>query len=93
MATGKAANIKPAPEFSLEKKVYNFVEKYSEYIPYNSERYRLAFCLYNYLLGKGDEPSIIVTTNKFKIKNISSNKFIELLTEDLNKEFNGSRVS
>lgn len=87
MATAKAPGIKPSPEYSLEKKVYNLVEKYTEYLPYNSERYRLAFCLYNYLQGKGDEPEIIVATNKFNLKNISREEFINILENDIKEIF------
>ncbi|HOP51017.1 MAG TPA: hypothetical protein PK887_10390 [Ignavibacteriales bacterium] len=83
MVSGKAPGIKEFPADSLEKKVYTLVEKYVNYIPYDADRYRLAFNLINYLNDKGDAPEILVKTTRVTFKGITPEEFAKILNEDL----------
>lgn len=75
-------------EFSpdtLEKKVYNLVENFIDFIPITNDRYRLAFSLLKYLNGEGDEPLISVKTNKLKLTGITESELAKKLEEELSK--------
>ncbi len=71
------------PEDSLEKKVYNIVEKYAANIPISNDRNRLGFNLYRYMTGEGDSPDISVKTSKLKLEEITEKELAEKLTDDL----------
>jgi hypothetical protein len=70
---------------TLEKKVYNLVENFKDFIPITNERYRLAFSLLKYLNGEGDEPLISVKTNKLKLTGITESELANKLEQELNK--------
>ena len=61
----------PHPESSLEKKVYDIVEKFSDYLPVANDRNRLAFSLYKYIKGEGDDPEVLVKSVKVTVEGIS----------------------
>lgn len=84
MTTLPASQVKPAEGNSLEKKVYSLVDRYKEYLPIENDRYRLAFALYKYMTGEGDEPSITIKTNKLNLEGITQNELAEKLSVDLN---------
>ncbi len=71
------------PDDSLEKKVYNVVEKYAEFIPIANDRNRLGFNLYRYLTGEGDPPDITVKNSKLKLEGISEKELAQKLEDDL----------
>lgn len=71
------------PDDSLEKKVYNVVEKYAEFIPITNDRNRLGFNLYRYLTGEGDPPDITVKNSKLKLEGISEKELAQKLADDL----------
>ncbi len=73
------------PPDSLEKKVYNLVETFQDFIPITNDRYRLAFSLLKYLKGEGDEPLISVKTNKLKLTGITESELAKKLEEELSK--------
>lgn len=70
------------PEDSLEKKVYNAVNSFSEYLPIPNDRNRLGFSLYKYIKGEGDSPSVLLKSAKVKVVGIS----IEELAQKISKE-------
>jgi len=71
MSTSAPSPVKQFPENSIEKKVYNFVDTFAQYIPVPNDRNRLSFCLLKYLKGEGDKPEILVKTQKMKVEGIS----------------------
>lgn len=85
MTTLPPPKTKEFPQDSLEKKVYNLVESFKDYIPITNDRYRLAFSLFKYLKGEGDEPLIAVKSNKLKLVDISETELAIKLAEELNK--------
>jgi hypothetical protein len=66
-----APAVRKYPEDSLESKVYNMVEKYSENIPVPNDRNRLAYSIVKYIQGEGDSPAVLVKSTKITIKGIS----------------------
>ncbi|MEJ5261193.1 MAG: hypothetical protein WHT45_00810 [Ignavibacterium sp.] len=85
MTTLPPPKVKPFPDDSLEKKVYNIIESFKEYLPIMNDRNRLAFSLYKYLKGEGDEPLIAVKTNKLKIVGISAEELAKRIDEEIKK--------
>jgi hypothetical protein len=79
------AAIKLFPENSLEKRVYNLIEKYKEYMPVNNDRNRLGFALVKYKEGKGDAPAISLKSNKITIKGITIEELSRLLDGELSE--------
>lgn len=73
-----------SPE-TVEKKVYNLVEQFKEQIPITNDRYRLAFSLFKYLKGEGDEPIVSVKKNKLKLNGITENDLAKKLEDELKK--------
>jgi len=71
------------PDDSLEKKVYNVVEKYAANIPIANDRSRLGFNLYRYLTGEGDPPDITVKNSKLKLEGISEKELAQKLANDI----------
>jgi len=85
MTTLPPAGVKPFPEDSLEKKVYNLIDKFSEYLPVPNDRNRLGFCLYKYIIGEGDAPKVLVYSTKVKIEGISKEELAEKLNVEVEK--------
>lgn len=83
MTTLPPPSTKKFPEDSLEKKVYNIVEKYSENIPIPNDRNRLGFNLYRFMTGEGDPPEICVKAAKIKVEGISEEELAAKISEDL----------
>lgn len=83
MSTLPPPAVKPAPENSLEKKVYGLVEKLAEYIPIPNDRNRLAYGLYKLMIGEGDKPEILVHSTKIKIEGISKADLAKKLDQEL----------
>jgi hypothetical protein len=83
MTTLPESPVQKAPADSIESQVYGIVERYKENIPTPSERYRLAFALYKYMIGEGDEPFTTVKANKLSLRGISEKELAEKLSEDL----------
>lgn len=73
------------PDDSLEKQVYNIVEKYAENIPIPNDRNRLGFNLYRFMTGEGDPPDVSVKISKIKVEGISEKELAAKLSEELNK--------
>lgn len=85
MTTLPPPKVKPFPDDSLEKKVYNIIESFKEFLPIMNDRNRLAFSLYKYLKGEGDEPLTAVKTNKLKIVGISVEELAKKIDEEIKK--------
>ncbi|MCF8242313.1 MAG: hypothetical protein K9J16_13075 [Melioribacteraceae bacterium] len=68
---------------TIEKKIYNIVDRYKEYIPVMNDRNRLAFSLYKYITGEGDSPDVLVKTTKVKIEGITKEELAAKLEEEL----------
>jgi hypothetical protein len=85
MSTLTPPETKLFPEDSLEKKVYNLVEQFSEYLPVANDRNRLGFSLYKYVVGEGDAPSILVKSTKVKIEGISPEELAARLSIEVEK--------
>ena len=79
MSTLPPPDVQKFPESSLEKKVYNIVESFKEYLPIANDRNRLGFNLYKYMKGEGDDPSIIVKNAKVQITGITEKELAEKL--------------
>jgi hypothetical protein len=75
--------VKKFSEDTPEKKVYNIVEKLTDYIPVPNDRNRLGYCLFKYITGEGDKPEILVRSTKIKIVGISKEELAKKLNEEL----------
>lgn len=75
-------------EASKEKKVYNIVNGLSEYLSIANDRNRLAFDLYKYVIGEGDEPLVTIRNAKVKLNGISVEEIAQKITDGL-KNLNG----
>lgn len=71
------------PDNSIEKKCYDIVEKYKEFIPIMNDRNRLGFNLVKFVQGEGDSPEILVKSTKIKLEGISNQDLASKLNEDL----------
>ncbi|GMU94538.1 hypothetical protein [Ignavibacterium album] len=85
MTTLPPPKVKQFPDDSPEKKVYNIVESFKENLPRMNDRNRLAFSLFKYLKGEGDEPLIAIKTNKLKLIGISEDQLAKKFEEELKK--------
>ena len=85
MSTLPPPAVNPAPENSIEKKVYAIVDKYKEHLPVVNDRYRLGFTLFKYVTGEGDPPEVLVKSTKIKLEGISEEEFAKRLAEELKK--------
>jgi hypothetical protein len=85
MTTLPPPRVKEFPAESVEKKVYNVVENFAQYIPLPNDRNRLGYCLYKYLKGEGDEPKIALKSAKINIEGIKTNDLAKRLDEELSK--------
>jgi len=84
MTTLPESPVLKAPEDSVERKVYGIVDRYKEYIPRMNDRNRLAFALYKFVIGQGDDPFTTVKTNKLILEGISEEELAKKIGEDLN---------
>jgi hypothetical protein len=73
------------PEDSIEKKVYNLVDKFKEYLPIENDRNRLGFALYKYVINEGDEPIITLKSTKVKVEGISLQELAKRITIEIDK--------
>jgi hypothetical protein len=85
MTTLPPPKVRPFPDDSLEKKVYNIIESFKENLPVMNDRNRLAFSLFKYLKGEGDEPLVSIKTNKLKIVGLTAEELAKKIEEELNK--------
>lgn len=83
MTTLPPPSVRPFPEDSLEKQVYNIVEKYKENIPIMNDRNRLGYNLFKYMSGEGDSPEILVKSTKIKIVGITKEELAQKLNTEL----------
>jgi hypothetical protein len=83
MSTLPPPGTKFFPPDSMEKKVYNITEKFSDFIPITNDRNRLGYNLLKYINGEGDAPSVLVKTLKLKIVGISDKKLAEQLNSEI----------
>jgi hypothetical protein len=83
MSTLPPPGVNPAPENSIEKKVYAIVDKYKEHLPVVNDRYRLGFTLFKYVTGEGDPPEVLVKSTKIKIEGITEAEFAKKLAEEI----------
>ena len=73
------------PQTSLEKKVYNIVESFGEYIPITNDKNRLGYCLFKFMKGEGDPPKISLRSAKIKVVGISIDELAQKIVAELNK--------
>ncbi len=85
MATLPPPKTKEFSSETIEKKVYNLVESFKEYIPVTNDRYRLAFSLYKFFKGEGDEPLVSVKSNKLKLIGITETELAKKIELELKK--------
>jgi len=71
------------PEDSLEKKVYNIVGSFSQFIPVSNDRNRLGFSLFKYVKGEGDNPSVLLKSTKVKVVGISLEELAQKIAKEL----------
>ncbi len=71
------------PEDSLEKKVYNIVDSFSQFIPVSNDRNRLGFSLFKYVKGEGDNPSVLLKSTKVKVVGISLEELAQKIAKEL----------
>lgn len=83
MSTLPPPSVNPAPEQSIEKKVYAIVDKFKDHLPVVNDRYRLGFTLYKFVKGEGDPPEVLVKSTKIKLVGISEAEFANKLAEEL----------
>ena len=85
MATLPPPKVKKAPENSLEKKVYDIVDKFESNIPVRNDRYRLSYALVKYMQGAGDPPEICLKSTKVEVTGIALGELAARLNEELGK--------
>ncbi len=71
------------PENSLERKVYQIVEKMAVYLPVANDRNRLGFALYKYMIGEGDHPKDLVSTTKVLIEGITPQELAQKIMAEI----------
>ena len=85
MSTLPGPKTQEADPNSLEKKVYDIVEKFASNIPVQNDRYRLGYTLFKYMSGEGDSPEILVNSKKIQIEGITKAELDASLNEELGK--------
>ena len=85
MTTLPAAGVNKAPDNSLEKQIYNLVEKFSDYIQLPNDRYRLSYNLIKFVNGAGDPPEILVNSTKIDFQGITKSELAASINEELGK--------
>ena len=71
------------PNSSIEKKCYDLVDMFKEFIPISNDRNRLGFNLVKFVQGEGDAPEILVKSTKIKLEGISHKDLAVKLSEEL----------
>lgn len=71
------------PDSSIEKKCYDIVDKFKEFIPIMNDRNRLGFNLVKFVQGEGDSPEILVKSTKIKLEGISQKDLAVKLNDEL----------
>ena len=85
MTTLPPPGVKAPNESTLEKKIYNMVEKWNGYIVLPNDRYRLAYNLIKFVNGEGDPPEILVKSTKIQIEGITKSELAANINEELGK--------
>lgn len=85
MTTLPPPKTKEFPQSSIEKKVHNLVELFTEQLPIANDRIRLAFSLYKYISGEGDPPEVLVASLKLEIEGISEDDLAKKIAGELKK--------
>ena len=85
MSTLPPPNVDQFPEDSTEKKIYNIVDEFKQYLPVTNDRNRLGFNLFKYVKGEGDHPDILVKSLKIKIEGISEKELASKLSAAIEK--------
>jgi hypothetical protein len=85
MGTLAPPKTKEFSEKSIEKVVYNLVDRFSNHLPISNDRNRFGFSLYKYMTGEGDPPEILVKSLKMKIEGISPGQLAEKIKSELEK--------
>ena len=85
MGTLQPPKTKLFPDSSIEKKVYNIVLSFNEFLPIANDRNRLGFGLYKYMTGEGDPPEVLVKTSKLKLNGITPNELVKKITAELER--------
>ena len=73
------------PNSSLEKKVYNIVESFSENIPVTNDKNRLGYCLFKFMKGDGDPPKVALRSAKIKVVGTSIDELAQKIDAELKK--------
>jgi len=73
------------PESSVEKKVYNIVENFSEHIPITNDKNRLGYCLFKFMKGEGDPPKVALRSAKIKVVGIPIDELAGKIDVELKK--------
>lgn len=71
------------PDSSIEKKCYDIVDKFKEFIPIPNDRNRLGFGLVKFVHGEGDAPEILVKSTKIKLEGISQKDLAAKISDEL----------
>jgi hypothetical protein len=85
MTTLPPPGLKEFTADSLEKKVYGIVESFAEFMPIQSDRYRLGYCLFKFMNGEGDEPKVALKSAKIKVEGIGVAELAKKIDEELKK--------
>ena len=85
MSTLPPPNTRKFSESSQEKKAYNLVEQFAEYLPIANDRNRLGFGLYKYLEGEGDPPEVLLRSSKLNIEGITLDELAKKISDELEK--------
>ncbi len=85
MSTLPPPKTRKFPESSQEKKAYNLVEQFAEYLPIANDRNRLGFGLYKYLEGEGDPPEVLLRSSKLSIEGITIDELAKKISDQLEK--------
>ena len=85
MSTLPPPNTRDFSDSSAEKKAYNIVKQFTEYLPISNDRNRLGFGLYKFLEGEGDPPSVLLNSSKLKIEGITIEELAKKLDAELEK--------
>jgi len=85
MTTLPPPGVKEFPADSLEKKVYGIVESFAEFMPIQSDRYRLGYCLFKYMNSEGDEPKVALKSAKIRVEGITVSELAKKIDAELKK--------
>ncbi len=83
MTTLPPPSVKKAPDDSIERKIYDMVDGFANYIEIPNDRYRLSYNLIKFVQGSGDPPEILVHSAKIDIKGITKSELAASINEEL----------